>query len=89
MLVLPLDSSYLIPLSYRTLMFGYKLKEYFPNKITDIEMDYLYKNKAWQNIPMIDIIPANKILKLTSKIILKEENERNKLYNDYEKLSTL
>jgi 5'-3' exonuclease len=86
MLVLPHESSYLIPSSYRTLMFGYKLKKYFPNSIIDIKMDYLYKNKAWQNIPMINIIPPNKILQLTSKIIINEENERNKLYNDYVKL---
>jgi 5'-3' exonuclease len=87
MLVLPHESSYLIPSSYRTLMFGYKLKKYFPNNIMDIKMDYLYKNKGWQNIPMINIIPPNKILQLTSKIILREENERNKLYMDYVKLS--
>ena len=83
MLVLPLESSYLIPSSYRTLMFGYKLKKYFPNTITNIKMDYLYKNKAWQNIPMINIIPPNKIIQLTSKIILNDENDRNKLYDDY------
>jgi len=83
MLVLPIESSYLIPTSYRSLMFGYKLKNYFPNNILDIKFDYLYKNKAWQNIPMINIIPPNIILQLTSKIILKEENERNKLYNNY------
>ena len=86
MLVLPHESSYLIPSSYRTLMFGYKLKKYFPNNIIDIKMDYLFKNKAWQNIPMINIIPPNKILQLTSKIILNDENERNKLYNDYIKI---
>jgi 5'-3' exoribonuclease 2 len=45
MLVLPLESSFLIPSSYRNLMFSYKLKKYFPNKITDIEMDYLFRKK--------------------------------------------
>jgi len=85
MLVLPHESSYLIPSSYRSLLYGYKLKKYFPNSIMDIKMDYLYKNKAWQNIPMINIIPPNKILQLTSKIILNDENERNKLYNEYVK----
>ena len=32
---------------------------------------------------MIDIIPAKSILKLTSKIILKDEVERNKHYKEY------
>ena len=64
-------------------MFGYKLKKYFPNDIMDIIMDYSHKNMGWQNIPMINIIPPNKILNLTSSIILKEEAYRNKLYQDY------
>ena len=85
MLVLPHESSYLIPSSYRSLMFGIKLKKYFPNDISEIKIDYLHKNMGWQNIPMINIIPANKILKITSSIILKEEAYRNKLYNDYVK----
>ncbi len=85
MLVLPHESSYLIPSSYRSLMYGHKLKKYFPNSIIDIQMDYLYKNKGWQNIPMINIIPPNKILQLTSKIILNDDNDRNKLYSVYTK----
>jgi len=87
LLVLPHESSFLIPSSYRSLMFGYKLKKYFPNNIDDIKIDYAYKNMGWQNIPMINIIPPDKILKLTSNIILKDEAYRNKLYNDYIKLS--
>ena len=83
MLVLPYESSFLIPASYRTLLFSYKLRNYFPEQILDIKIDYINKGKAWQNIPMIDIIPARKIHKLTSKIILKEEIERNYLYDDY------
>jgi 5'-3' exoribonuclease 2 len=85
MLVLPHESSFLVPSSYRNIMFGYKLKEFFPDRIFDIRIDYLYKGKAWQNIPMIPIIPARKILKLTSKVILKEEAERNRIYKDYVK----
>lgn len=85
MLVLPHESSYLIPVSYRNLMFSYKLNNYFPMKILDIKMDYLYKSRAWQNIPMINIIPARTVLNLTSKVILKEEAERNKMYNEYVK----
>ena len=83
MLVLPHESSYLIPASYRTLMFSSKLNKYFPDNIMKIKMDYLYKSKAWQNIPMINIIPARTIKSLTSKVILKEELERNKLYDVY------
>ena len=85
MLVLPHESSFLVPASYRNIMFGHKLKEYFPDRIFDIKMDYLYKGKAWQNIPMIPIISARTILRLTNKIILKEEAERNRTYSDYVK----
>ena len=85
MLVLPHESSYLIPSSYRSLMFGIKLKKYFPNDINEIKIDYLHKNMGWQNIPMINVIPPNKILNITSNIILKEDAYRNKLYNDYVK----
>jgi 5'-3' exonuclease len=85
MLVLPHESSFLVPASYRNIMFGYKLKKYFPDRISDIKMDYLYKGKAWQNIPMIPIISGRKILSLTSKVILKEEAERNRTYSDYVK----
>ena len=80
MLVLPHESSFLIPASYRNLMFSNVLSHYFPERIIDIKMDYLYKNKAWQNIPMIEIIPAKTIIKLTSKVILKDEDERNQTY---------
>jgi 5'-3' exonuclease len=83
MLVLPLESSYLIPTSYKNIMFSNKLKKYFPDKITDIKVDYLLKNRNWQNILMIDIIPGQKILKLTKNIILNEDNYRNKLYNPF------
>ena len=86
MLVLPLESSYLIPTSYKNIMFSNKLKKYFPDKITDIKVDYLLKNRNWQNILMIDIIPGQKILKLTRNIILNEDNYRNKLYNPFIKL---
>ena len=34
---------------------------------------------------MIPIIPATKVLKLTSKVILKDEAERNRIYSDYVK----
>jgi 5'-3' exonuclease len=80
MLVLPHESSFLIPTSYRNLMFSNVLSHYFPERIMDIKMDYLYKNKAWQNIPMIDIIPGKTIINLTSKVILKDEEERNQTY---------
>jgi 5'-3' exonuclease len=83
MLVLPHESSFLVPVSYRNIMFGYNLKEFFPDRILDIKIDYLYKSKAWQNILMIPIIPARKILKLVSKVILKEEEERNYNYEIY------
>ena len=87
MMVLPHESSFLIPASYRNLMFSVKLNEYFPSHISKIKVDHLYKNKAWQNILMINIIPAREIIKLTSKVILKDEAERNKQYVDYVKFN--
>jgi len=85
LLVLPHESSYLIPSAYRSLMFDYRLKTYFPDKITNIPVDYIGKTKSWQNILMLDIIPPRYILKYTSKIILKEEMERNRSYKEYVK----
>jgi 5'-3' exoribonuclease 2 len=87
MLVLPHESSFLIPATYRNLLYSIKLNKYFPPEMLNIKIDYLYKNKAWQNILMLDIIPAKNILKLTSKIILKDEEERNKHYIEYIKES--
>lgn len=87
MMVLPHESSYLVPSSYRNLMFGHKLKDYFPLDTGKMKMDYLYKNRSWQNIPMIKILSPCLVLNLTSKIILKEENERNYIYEDFVKKS--
>lgn len=83
LLVLPHESSFLIPSSYRMLLFGNKLKKYFPDKITDIKVDYINKSKGWQNILFLDIIPARLILKLTKNIVLSEELERNRLCLEY------
>jgi 5'-3' exonuclease len=84
MLVLPHESSYLLPSIYRNLMYSNKLKKYFPDRILDIKFDYLYKNKAWQNTPMIEIIDPNQIINLTSQIVT-DEYDRNKLYDIYVK----
>ena len=83
LLVLPHESSFLIPSSYRMLLFGNKLKKYFPDKITDIKVDYINKSKGWQNILLLDIIPPRIILNLTKNIILNEELERNRLCLEY------
>jgi hypothetical protein len=64
-------------------MFGNTLSDYFPLNTANIKMDYLYKLRAWQNIPMIKIIQPRIILKLTSSIVLNEENERNQILSDY------
>ena len=65
-------------------MYSNKLKKYFPDRILDIKFDYLYKNKAWQNTPMIEIIDPNQIINLTSQIVT-DEYDRNKLYDIYVK----
>ncbi len=83
LMVLPHESSNLIPASYKSLMFSVALRNYFPPNILSMRIDGLHKQRAWQNIPMINIIPARKILKLTSKIILKDEKNRNMLLQEY------
>lgn len=82
-MVLPLECSFLLPANLRNIMYSTKLKQYFPDAITSIKIDHLYKNSQWQNIPLISIIPPRKVLNLTNKLVLSEdEMNRNKEYED-------
>ena len=78
LLVLPYESSYLIPKKFRNILFNNKILKYFPHNILDIKIDYLFKKKSWQNILMIDIIPAITILKLTNHLF-----DLNYHYHEY------
>lgn len=78
LLVLPRECIRLLPLLYRDIILNKKLDKYFPN-ILDIKVDYLYKDKAWQNILMLNIIPPNIILNMTLNI----KNDNNILYKEY------
>lgn len=83
LLVLPLECSYLVSTNLRNVMYDIKMKQYFPNDITEIKMDNLYKNNQWQNIPIINIIPPRKILYITSNIVLTDDEiNRNKEYEE-------
>ena len=83
LMVLPHESCHLIPSSYKNIMFSVALRKYFPPNILSMKIDGIHKQRAWQNIPMINIISARKILKLTSKIILKDEKNRNISAKEY------
>ena len=79
-MVLPIQSSYLLPSEYKKVML--RLPEYFPKTISQ---DFQLANKFWQAIPEIDFLEPFfswdkiKYIKLTDK-----ENERNKFKKEYE-----
>lgn len=70
LLILPYESNYLLPNSYKNILFSNELKKYFTENILDIKSDYLYKNKEWLNILMIDIIHPRLIKKLTKNMYM-------------------
>ena len=81
MMVLPLESSSLLPTIYKNLMCHVKLEKYFPSIIN---IDRLYKNKNWQSIPMIKIIDPFLILNLTKDLILNDSDIiRNLTYESF------
>lgn len=73
LIVLPVQSSYLLPIQYRKLMEN-ELKDLYPKKF---ELEFILKKKFWQTTPKIIDINFKKILNETSKIKL--ENKYNKL----------
>jgi 5'-3' exonuclease len=78
LLVLPKKSSNLLPASFKTLLFSKKLLKYFPD---DIKIDYLYKNKLWQSIMMIDTINPEIIINSCDNLILNDSDKgRNSNY---------
>jgi 5'-3' exonuclease len=73
LIVLPVQSGYLLPIQYRKLMEN-ELKDLYPKKF---ELEFILKKKFWQTTPKIIDINFKKILNETSKIKL--ENKYNKL----------
>jgi 5'-3' exonuclease len=81
-MVLPVQSSYLLPNIFKSIMTDKSMEEYFPRKI---DQDLQLITRYWQALPEIKIIEPyfawNKISKI--KLTEKEEN-RNKFKNPYE-----
>lgn len=73
LIVLPVQSGYLLPIQYKKLMEN-ELKDLYPKKF---ELEFILKKKFWQTTPKIIDINFKKILNETSKIKL--ENKYNKL----------
>jgi 5'-3' exonuclease len=84
MMVLPLESSFLLPTIFKNKMSNMKLEKYFP---LNIDIDRINKAKNWQSIPMIDIIEPSIILNLTKDLILNDSDIlRNLTYEPYVKI---
>lgn len=81
-MVLPIQSSYLLPPSFKQIMILEIMSQYFPNKV---EQDIQLITKFWQALPEIEIINPYlawdkiKQIKLTEK-----EESRNKFKKIYE-----
>lgn len=73
LIVLPVQSGYLLPIQYKKLMEN-ELKYLYPKSF---ELEFILKKKFWQTTPKIIDINFKKILNETSKIKL--ENKYNKL----------
>ena len=73
LIVLPVQSGYLLPIQYKKLMEN-ELKYLYPKSF---ELELILKKKFWQTTPKIIDINFKKILNETSKIKL--ENKYNKL----------
>jgi 5'-3' exonuclease len=72
LIVLPIQSSYLLPIQYKNLMHN-ELKDLYP---IHFELDFILKKKLWQVTPKILNIELDKILNETSKIKLDEKYEK-------------
>lgn len=83
MSVLPPQSSYLLPSSYKELMLSDKseLIHLYP---TGFELDMIYKRKYWECIPILPSIDIDAIIKATNdKKLTKDEQKRNQLDDVY------
>lgn len=67
-LVLPLESYYLIDDRYQKLIFEKRIKKYFPNYILELQIDNINKLFSWQNIPFISFIEPRIVINLRKKI---------------------
>jgi 5'-3' exoribonuclease 2 len=78
LMVLPVQSSYLLPQSYQQLMFK-ELKDLYPK---DYELDFLFHKKFWQTLPILPIINPFKIIKYTKNIKLNDDEYQRNTFKD-------
>lgn len=81
--VLPPQSKYLLPESYKYLVSNDKspIIDIYPN---DFKLDMLYKHKYWECIPLLPIIDINRIINATNdKQLTETETNRNKQIDEY------
>ena len=76
LIVLPIQSSFLLPTQYKKLMEN-QLKDYYPKYF---ELEFILKKKFWQGIPKIVDININKVLEETKKIKLDDKYEKLNIF---------
>jgi len=81
-MVIPIQSSFLLPLEYKQIMLQKNMEEYFPRKITQ---DFQLITKYWQGLPEIEIIePYAAWEKIRNIKLTNKEENRNKFKKIYE-----
>lgn len=82
-MVLPVQSAYLLPSSFKRIMLSKELEEYFPKE--KIEQDLQLINRYWQALPKIKIMDPYFAYYIIKDIALtNKETERNKFKKNYE-----
>ena len=76
LIVLPVQSGYLLPLQYKQLMEN-ELKDLYPKSF---ELEFILKKKFWQATPKIPEINYKKILKETAKIKLEAKYDKLNIF---------
>jgi len=76
LIVLPVQSGYLLPIQYKQLMEN-KLKDLYP---TSFELEFILKKKFWQATPKIPNINYKKILIETAKIKLEPKYDKLNIF---------
>ena len=80
-MVLPIQSSYLLPFKFKKIMTSIEMEDYFPRKINQ---DFQLINKYWQALPEIKIIePYFAWEKIKNLDLTEKEKNRNKFKKPY------
>jgi len=84
--VLPPQSSYLLPTSFKKIMLNTNssIAHLYP---LDFEQDMLYKNKYWQTVPLLPALEIDEIKKMYHKYkskLSEDEIRRNRVLDNYQ-----